>query len=284
MTTKKIMVIGCGGVGSRHLQALCKIDIPVNLFAVDPSEKSLSSAQKLVGDIAPDYVQSIKFSKEFPLDVDEIDLCIISTSSDVRLSVLKKLFSNFSVKYLILEKVLFQSIEQLDEARKIINEKNIKSWVNCPRREEIFWKEIKKYFAGNSNMKLYYGKSDWSLCCNSIHFIDLAAWLFNDKLTHIKNSNLENIIYKSKRHGFIEFNGTLTGEFENGSTFTLESVKDIPYEKAEFEIVSDTTKLKVNEVKGLGILYRKENNWIPEQFDFTFLTRVKNLIILLKRF
>ena len=269
MNIKKIMVVGCGGVGSRHLQALCKIDIPVNLFAIDPSEQSLCNSQKLVNEIAPNNnIKSINFSKEFPSDVDEFDLCIIATSSDVRLSVLKKLISNFSIKYLILEKVLFQSIEELDEARKIINEKNIKSWVNCVRREEKCWKEIKKFFVGNSNMKLYYGKSDWSMCCNSIHIIDLAVWLFNDKIKHIENSNLENIIYKSKRQGFIEFNGILTGEFENGGTIKMESVNGIPQEKVEFEITSDTRKLKVNEAKGVGILYRKENNWVPEQFDF----------------
>ena len=33
-------------------------------------------------------------------------------------------------------------------------------------------------------MKLYYGKSDWDMCCNSIHIIDLVVWLFNDKIKY----------------------------------------------------------------------------------------------------
>lgn len=269
MNVKKIMVIGCGGVGSRHLQALCKIDIPVRLFAIDPNEQSLHNAQKLANEVGPNTnIKSIKFSKELPKDTDKIDLCIISTSSNVRLNVLKQLISNFLVKNIILEKVLFQSIEELDEAKSIIGEKKINCWVNCYRREEKCWKEMKEFFLGNSNMNLYYGKSDWSMCCNSIHIIDLAVWLFNSKIKHIENSNLDNTIYESKRQGFIELTGILSGELENGGIFKLESTYGIPEEKVEFEINSDTRKLKVNEAEGKAILYRNENNWIPEEYEF----------------
>ena len=90
MVVKKIMVVGGGGVGSRHLQALCKMEIPVRLFAVDPNEESLQKAEILVNEIGFNKnIESIKFSKELPTDIDEIDLFIISTSSNVRLNVLK---------------------------------------------------------------------------------------------------------------------------------------------------------------------------------------------------
>lgn len=263
------MVIGCGGVGSRHLQALCKIDIPVKLYVVDPNDQSLHNAQKLANEVnSNSNIKSIKFSKELPKDIDEIDLCIISTSSDIRLNVLKQLISNISVENIILEKVLFQSVEELDESKRIISENKINCWVNCFRREEKCWKEMKEYFLGNSNMKLYYGKSDWSMCCNSIHILDLAVWLFNDKIKFIENSYLDNTIYESKRQGFIELTGILKGELENGGSFKLESTYGIPQEKVEFEIISDTRKLKVNESEEKAILYRKENNWIPEEYKF----------------
>lgn len=269
MELKKIMVVGCGGVGSRHLQALCKMEIPVKLFAVDPNEESLQKAEILVNEIGFNKnIESIKFSKELPTDIDEIDLCIISTSSNVRLNVLKHVISSFSVKNMILEKVLFQSIEELDEAKKIMNKKKIRCWVNCFRREEKFWNEVKDFFYGNTNMKLYYGKSDWSMCCNSIHIIDLVVWLFNNKIKRIENSYLNNIIYESKRNGFIELTGILSGELENGATFKLESTHGIPQEKVEFEIISNTRKLVVNEEEGKAILYKFENNWIPEEYKF----------------
>lgn len=79
---KKIMVIGCGGIGSRHLEALCKISIPIKLFAIDPNEKSLHTAGKIASKVIQNNnIKSINFLKEFPKDIDEIDLCILATSS-----------------------------------------------------------------------------------------------------------------------------------------------------------------------------------------------------------
>ena len=268
ITEKKIMIIGCGGIGKRHLQSLCKIELPVNIFAIDISEQSLNDSKKLVGKITNDNIKSLKFSTVLPKDIDEIDLCIIATSSDVRLSILKKLILNYSIKNLILEKVLFQSIKELSEAQNIIYEKKINCWVNCSRREDECWKYIKKIISGQSNMKLYFGKSDWKMCSNSIHMIDLATWLFDDKLVHIDNSHLEKKIHESKRKGFIEMTGVLSGEFKNGSTFKLESIYGIPREKSKFEIIGDTMKLILSEFDEKGVLYRKDNDWNPEEFDF----------------
>ncbi|RZD48487.1 MAG: hypothetical protein CXT78_01125 [Thaumarchaeota archaeon] len=269
LDVKKIMIVGCGGIGSRHLEALCKIMIPIKLFAVDPNEKSLQNAKKLASKVIPNNnIKSINFLKELPENIDKIDLCILATSSDVRLKVLKQIISIYPVKNMILEKVLFQSIHELDEAKNIIAAKKINCWVNCFRREEKCWKKIKDYFLGNSNMKLYYGKSDWSMCCNSIHIVDLAVWLFNSKIKHIDISNLNNTIYQSKRQGFIELTGILSGKLENGGTFVLESIHEIPEEKVEFEISSDTRKIKINEYEGKAILYKKENNWVAEEYEF----------------
>ena len=265
---KKIIIIGCGGIGSRHLQALCKIDMPVNIFAVDISKQSLNNAKKLVGKITNHNIKSLEFSKEIPKNIDEIDLCIIATSSNVRLSILKKLISAYSIKNLILEKVLFQSVGELDEAKSIIHKKKINCWVNHTRREDQCWKDVKKILSGYSNMKLYYGKYNWNMCSVSIHMIDLAVWLFNDEITHIDNSSLDSKIHQSKRQGFIEMTGILNVEFKNGSTVKLESIHGTSKEKAIFEISNDRVKLIVNEFEGKGILYRKDNNWIAEPYDF----------------
>lgn len=282
MEKKNLMIVGCGGIGSRHLQSLCKIDIPVNLFAIDINEQSLNAIKKLVDEIQNSNIQLI-FSQEFPNNIDTIDLCIIATSSNIRLDILKKLSKTYSIKNIILEKVLFQSIEQFDEAKNIISENKINCWVNCPRREDDCWKEMKKILSKYSNLKLYYGNSDWNMCCNSIHMIDLALWLFGDKIKHIDNSKLDDKIYDSKRKGFIEMTGILTGTFENGCIFQLESTFGVPRKKAIFEISNDLIKLIVNEYEGKGILYKKENNWTPEEYDFHRLLQSEKTHLIAKK-
>ena len=280
---KIIVIIGCGGIGSRHLQALCKIDIPVNIFAVDISKQSLDNSKKLVGKVINQNIKSLEFSNEIPKNIDEIDLCIIATSSNVRLSILKKLISNCSVKNLILEKVLFQSVGELDEAKSIIHKKKINCWVNHTRREDECWKDVKKILSDYSNMKLYYGKYNWNMSSVAIHMIDLAVWLFNDEITYVDNSNLDNKIHQSKRKGFVEMTGILSVDFKNGSTIKLESIDGISQEKPIFEISNDSVKLTVNEFEGKGVLYRKDNNWIAEPYDFYRLLQSEKTQIIAKK-
>jgi hypothetical protein len=283
MKETNILVVGCGGIGSRHLESLCKIDIPVNIVGVDINDESLINVKKLIGTINNSNIKSIKFSKKFPENVNEFDLCIIATSSNVRLDILKKIIMKYSIKNLILEKVLFQSIIEFEEAKKIINENNVNCWVNCPRREDRCWKEMKEILSKYSNMTLYYGNSNWDLCCNSIHMIDLAAWLFDDSIDYIDNSQLDKKIYQSKRKNFIEFTGILSGRFQNGSTFKLESTYGIPRNKSMFKILGDDIKLIVNEYNGIGILYRKTNNWVSEELDFHRLLQSEKTHIVAKK-
>ena len=148
---------------------------------------------------------------------------------------------------------------------KIIKDKEIKCWVNNFRREEAYWKDIKKYFSNKGNFRLYYGKSDWRLCTNVIHIMDLIEWLSNEKIIKIDCSLLDKKIYESKRSGFIELTGIITGKTSNNGTFELHAVKDIPDIEVKFEISNQNTRLHVNEANGEGILMRKENNWKPEK-------------------
>ncbi len=264
------MVIGCGGIGSRHLQALGKIDIPIRLWVIDPNENSLLNAKDLFNKNNPNpNITSIEFLKKFPKHIKNIDLCIIATSSNVRLSVLKELVSHFLIKYIIFEKILFQSKDQLYEAKNIIHQNKIKSWVNCFRREDEYWKNIKNIFKKTSNTKIIYRKSGCNICTNSIHILDLAAWIFCDKIKKIDYSNLDDEIYNSKRSGFIELSGLLKIEFENGSVCEYNSIKGQDKEDAEIEIINDEIKLKIQEIpEGKGFLWRKENNWTPEEQHF----------------
>ncbi len=266
---KNILLVGCGEIGSRHLQALAKMEMPVRIWAIDPSSRSLEIAKARFKEIPiNENIQSIKFESEIPDNLDSMDLCIISTTSKIRFFVLKQIIEKISCKNIIFEKVLFQKEEHYIEADKIIEDKKIKCWVNNFRREEKYWKNVKKYFENKGNFRLYYGKSDWRLCTNAIHIMDLIEWLSNEKIVEVDGSSLDDEIYESKRSGFIELTGKITGKTSNKGTFEMHAIKDIQDNKVEFKISNQDTRLFVNEAKGEGILMRKENNWKPEKHRF----------------
>jgi|APSaa5957512535_1039671.scaffolds.fasta_scaffold26268_2 hypothetical protein len=266
---KNILLVGCGEIGSRHLQALAKMEIPVRIWAIDPSSISLKTAKVRFEEIPiNENIQSIKFESEIPENLGNIDLCIISTTSKIRFFVFKQIIEKVFCKNIIFEKILFQIEEQYIETGRIIEEEKIKCWVNNFRREEKYWNNVKKYFVNKGNFRLYYGKSDWRLCTNAIHIMDLIEWLSNEKIVEVDGSSLDDEIYESKRSGFIELTGKITGKTSNKGTFELHAIKNIQDNEVEFKISNQDTRLFVNEAKGEGILMRGGNNWKPEKHRF----------------
>lgn len=266
MKSEKILLVGCGEIGSRHLQALGKIEIPIELWIIDPNLDSLKTGKERFEQIPINKnIKSVEFQTELPETLNKIDLCIISTTSKIRFSVFQEVTNKTSCKNFILEKVLFQDKEAYFEAGKISKEKGITCWVNNYRREERYWKDIRKLFVNKGNFELFYGNADWHLCTNIIHILDLVTWLSNEKISKIDCSKLNKKIFDSKRSGFIELTGIVTGTTSDNGSFKLESISDIPYNEVEFVISNKTARLNVKEEKGEAILMRKENNWAPEK-------------------
>ena len=90
---KNILLVGCGEIGSRHLQALAKMEIPVRIWAIDPNLISLKTAKARFEEIPKnENIQSIKFESEIPKNLGNMDLSIISTTSKIRFFVFKQIW------------------------------------------------------------------------------------------------------------------------------------------------------------------------------------------------
>ena len=89
----------------------------------------------------------------------------------------------------VLEKVLAQSVEELEEISSLTSyTKNI--WVNTHRRCMSWHQLIKNHLnqVNNGSIEVQVNGYDWGLACNAIHFIDLVCWWLNIKVKTI-NSN-----------------------------------------------------------------------------------------------
>lgn len=112
---KKISIIGAGQLGSRHLQALMLIDFDVELEIVEPFKASRETAQQRAAEMpANGHIKSLSFLTKIDELSDELDLVIIATGADIRCQLTKDLLSQKQVKNLVLEKVLFQTINEYD--------------------------------------------------------------------------------------------------------------------------------------------------------------------------
>ncbi len=265
---KKIALIGAGQLGSRHLQALAKIDIPAVLQIVDPDTDSLKVAQERYLEIPDnDSIDQIDFLTKIDGLSPNLDLCIIATNADVRFKVFHELVSKKKVSYIIFEKILFQSDQQFEDAKKLINQNDISCWVNCARRMFPIYNQIKEIMAGDHKINLQVSGGDWGLACNAIHFIDLLAFLSRDTSYKLDVTDLDHSVWQSKRKGFIEVTGKLTGIFSNGSRIELESIAGSE-EPTRISINNSQVKVAIDESRGGATIARREKNWNEEISEF----------------
>jgi len=244
---KDIAIIGLGEIGSRHLQGLIKCDFPSNIYCVDPSDKSIEIAKNRI-----DYSKSLPvyFYKSISDLPERLDLAIIATSSNIRFQVISDLMDITKTKSLILEKVLFQKIDELDLATTIIRSNKVSSWVNCPRRIWPFYHKVKNFLEGRENITFELKGGLWGLACNSIHFIDLFEWITDSELLSIDIRNLDPVIHQSKREGFIELSGNLKGDFTNHNKLFLVSDSNESGSTLSIVIKGEGFKIFINEIEG----------------------------------
>ena len=112
---KNLLLIGAGQLGSRYLQSIIKENFNYNIIVVDTSEISLRLAKKKWEE--NNGFQSnhkISWQKSLPEKINNYDLAIVATSSKNRASLVYQVASKVNIKYWILEKILAQSIGELE--------------------------------------------------------------------------------------------------------------------------------------------------------------------------
>ena len=259
----KIVIIGAGQLGSRHLQGLAKSNVEISIEVVEPFEKSREIAKQRYEEIENNpKVKSINFFESIDELSDTLDIVIIATNADVRSKIIKELFSKKTVKNLILEKVLFQTVEEYHEVEKLLEETSTKCWVNHPRRMFPFYQALKNEIKDSEQISYMVQGGAWGLGCNGLHFIDHLSFLSDNTELKIDNDFLHPHIYEAKRANYVEFNGLLKGRI-GSHIFSLYSDKEpVP---TSITITTDTLTAFIDEANGYTRIARKSNAWKWEE-------------------
>lgn len=270
---KTICIIGAGNIGSRHLQGLKKITFPLTIEVIDPSTKSLEIAKVRYNQIQSSTNHKIIFAKNLDKVSRKIDLSIIATSSNVRRKVIETLLAKSSIKYLILEKILFQKKQDYFETEELLKKKGCKVWVNFSMRTMPFYYNLKAKFKGPIQMMV--SGSQFGLITNAIHFVDYISFLTNCNDFTLDPTGLDPQPVESKRKGFLELNGTLNIYFKDGSigSFTCYPSGDAPYIIEEYcqsyRCISKESERKAWISKADDWIWKEVNTNIPYQSDMT---------------
>jgi len=278
---KKIFILGAGQLGSRHLQALKNIKDSLDIYVIDPSEKSLNIAKERYESIKTTDNNTLSY-KDSINDIDNlaiIDIVMIATSSNVRSQVTIDLLNKFSVKTIIFEKILFDKKDDYFTINKLLKAKNVKAYINCPMRMMSFYKDIKRYFQ-RSRFKYIVSGSQYGLVTNLIHYLDHISYL-NENSDYIADTSLlDKELIKSKRKGFYELNGTFQANFKNGTQGFIHCES-----KGNSPLVIQAFNNKVHfiskESEGRVLISKSENDWKWEEikFEIPFQSQLTTILV-----
>lgn len=267
---KTVCIIGAGQLGSRHLQGVHKSSHPLDIWVVDPSTESLKIAEERYNQVISDNEKSIHYVTSLDEVPYDIDITIIATSSKPRYKIVRDLLLNHETKSLILEKFLFPTLNEYDLVASLIEERNIKVYVNCPRRMYESYKYVESILGKDYPIVMRVEGESWGLCCNAIHFIDIFMKLCGEMEYQIDVENLIPSVKESKRKGYIEFNGEIKITTNRGDRLFLNSSDTGIPKDLETRIINNNNRIFINEVTGNVKINDKELIFTPPyQSDLT---------------
>ena len=218
--------MGCGNIGSRHLQALSTLPFEADIEIIEPNEDAQNLAKNRLEEIEYDESQFTFSWKSSMINSKNNDLVILATPSKNRLDLVQTLVE-LGNKRFIIEKMVCQSKRDYELILQLINSTGSKAWVNASRRYFTSYQQIMEKLEENSNTNLCINAGNMGLGSNAIHFLDLFSWLVkNDNIT-LNGDFLDREILKNKRgDAYKEFSGMIIGKSTDSSTITINFSRD----------------------------------------------------------
>jgi hypothetical protein len=276
----RILIIGCGVIGSRHLQSILQSKIPLIIDVVEPNKKS-----KLIAESIIDNQQITKFNHQihWHVTLSEIkyqsDLTIVSTLASNRVNLIIELLKMGNSRFLI-EKMVCQSKKEYDLLLTKIKLYGAKAWVNCPRRYFSSYKKIKKILQNSKNLHVNVHSGNIGLGSNAIHFLDLFSWFIDDTEITLDGNFLTNQIFVNKRgKDLVEFQGTVIAN--NHSNYL--SINFSPYDEMPqtIDITGKNIRIQINEtLEEISVIHGNKNNLnFNIEFQSTLTLKMMNDIL-----
>lgn len=219
----RVLIVGCGQLGSRHLQAVASLPEIREIEVVDPRPEALELGRQRLAE-RPDRQCRMIF--RWLRSVEEAskngDLCIVATQADVRCQLVRRVVETLGYASFLLEKLVAQSVRDYENLMNFSEAKGLSIWVNCKTRCYPFHKRVKAALDPSEPLIFCDVGGNHGLASNGVHFADL--FVFYDETTSIESagSRVDRILHPSKRgDGMFDLSGTLQGYSAKGSHLTI---------------------------------------------------------------
>lgn len=210
-----ILVIGFGNMGCRHAQAFLQDD-SYKVSVIEPNDTVFNTNLLRIGGTC----ENISRTTFAECQKDYFDFAVIATSAEMRLFLFKEVL-NIGIKNILLEKVVFQSAAQFDEALKLAEEHKASVYCNFLNRYSQSYNEIKNAINGPIDFTVTGGH--FGFACNALHYIDLFKYFTGTDITLIKSNLVKSEIPNLRGDKYVEVFGQQIWESENGDRLFISS-------------------------------------------------------------
>jgi predicted dehydrogenase len=219
----RILLIGCGELGSRHLQAVCTLETVSQIEVVDPRPAALELGRRRLAevegrnrDITVQWLAAPEKASKGG------DLCIVATQAEGRNTLIRQAANELGYNAFIVEKIVTQSLATYQDLLDFTERQGIGVWVNFKSRAYHVHKRIKDRLDSFEPIHFNAIAGNHGLATNGMHAIDL--FVFHDACGVIENAGaqIDPVLHPSKRgNAVFDLSGTMAGYSEKGSHLSI---------------------------------------------------------------
>lgn len=268
----RVLIVGCGELGSRHLQAVASLPQVAEIEVVDPRPEALAQGRERLAEVSRgEGTAAVRWLASLDEASPAGGLCIVATQADVRCAVTRQVAERLGYTAFLLEKLVAQSIEEGDALLEVAGTRGLAIWVNCKTRAYPFHQRVKQRLDPREPIIFTAVAGNHGLASNGIHDVDLFA--FYDEATVILNGGcrIDPIAHRTKR-GLWDLSGTLQGYTEKGSHLTVSYAADHQASDCLF-IGSRRYRCLVDHMNRWAVEAEAETGWVwrPVPFEGNLL-------------
>jgi len=274
----RVLIVGCGQLGSRHLQAVAAIPGVREIEVVDPFPESLALGRRRleeVADLQPDT--AYRWLSSLEQASKSGDFCIVATQADVRCDVVREVANNLEYPNFLLEKIVAESVSDYKCLMGFSKDIGLGVWVNCQSRAHPAHIRVKAHLNPGEPIIYNVMGGNHGLATNGIHAADLFAFHDDADVIHSAGSQIDPTLHASKRgQGMYDLSGTLQGSTESGSRFNITYAADHTGPQ-HFAISSSSYRSIIDETQEWFFESTQESGWSWRQVPFQGDTMVSRM-------
>lgn len=264
----RLLVIGAGRMGTRHVQGIFSLEIVSLVCLADIKKEALDTASKAIGETKK--VQ-YKLLEEVEAENESYDVCIIATTAGDR-KRLCDLAVKSGVKNLMIEKPLGQSYEQVQQLVEEMNKLPFSTVVNLNMRMYETFKNLKNDLASFPQMKgekiITLNTGTLGIGCNGIHYLDLIYFILDADRAELVAGEIDDVIIPSGRgENFCDFGGWSVIKYYKNNEYlgrAMISMSSTSTLFGSWDIVGSHGKIMLDEIAGTRVdTLRQEASKMP---------------------